>query len=135
MVLVSPISPEWNGIVTSDKTAADYSDKKAIKAIVLMTDGGFNTVGDRNFSTNGVRSSNLAVVACSTMRAKGIRFYTVGFKLDEARAVQTLKDCAADPRNFFETSSGDELRDAFKAIAQQIDSLRPDKLITSLQRH
>lgn len=118
------LSPEWNGIFTGDNAAASYSDTKTIKAMVLMTDGEFNTVGGRNTSSNGVRSSNLAVMACDAMRAKGIRVYTVGFKLDQARAIQTLRDCAADPRNFFETSSGDELRDAFRAIAQQINNLR-----------
>jgi hypothetical protein len=91
--------------------------------MVLMTDGEFNTIAGSN-SGGGAQSSRLAVMACDAMRAKGVRVFTVGFKLSEARAIQTLKNCAADPRNFFEATSGDELRDAFAAIAQQSNNLR-----------
>jgi hypothetical protein len=64
--------------------------------MVPMTDGEFNTIAGSNRG-GGARSSRLAVMACDAMRAKGVRVFTVGFKFSEARAMQTLKDCAADP--------------------------------------
>jgi hypothetical protein len=37
---------------------------------------------------------------------------------------RTVTGMASPPRNFFEATSGDELRDAFAAIAQQTKNLR-----------
>lgn len=121
------ISPNWGGIFTGNNAPVAYDDGKTVKAMILMTDGRFNTMAGRNGGDNSPtaqRSSQIAVANCDAMRAQGIKVYTVGFKLDHPAATQTLKDCAAAPQNFFEASTGDELRDAFKAIAEQINNLR-----------
>lgn len=120
------ISPNWSGVFTGGNAPAAYNDGKTVKAMVLMTDGLFNTLGGRNqgdYSPAARQSQRLAVDNCSAMRAQGIKVYTVGFKLDDPQASQTLKDCAGVPQNFFEASNGQELRNAFKAIAEQINNL------------
>lgn len=120
------ISPNWAGIFTGNNAPVAYNDGKTVKAMILMTDGLFNTVAGRNDGDNSATaqlSSQIAVANCDAMRAQGIRVYTVGFQLGNAQATQTLKDCAGVPQNFFEAANGTELRDAFKAIAQQINNL------------
>ncbi|HRY05520.1 MAG TPA: pilus assembly protein TadG-related protein [Hyphomicrobiaceae bacterium] len=116
------ISPNWAGVFSGRNAPTAYNDKKTIKAMILMTDGEFNTVAGRGDYAG--KSSKIAVSYCKAMRAQGIKVYTVGFQLEEASARQTLKDCASEPQNFFEATSGSQLRDAFKAIAEQINNLR-----------
>lgn len=128
------ISPEWKTIFTGNAMPVDYSDKKTKKAMILMTDGLFNTFGGRSegdASAAAAKSQKLAVDMCKAMRDKGVLVYTVGFKLDEIynvtqrqKATQTLLDCAGSSRNFFDAANGDDLREAFKAIAEQINHLR-----------
>lgn len=120
------ISPNWSGVFSGHNSPVAYNDGKTVKAMVLMTDGLFNTVGGRNggdYSAIARQSSQIAVENCNAMRAQGIKVYTVGFQLDDTRATQTLKDCAGLPQNFFEATNGTELRNAFKAIAAQINNL------------
>ncbi|MGD9670818.1 MAG: pilus assembly protein TadG-related protein [Hyphomicrobiaceae bacterium] len=121
------ISPNWAGIFTGNNAPVAYNDGNTVKATILMTDGLFNTMAGRNDGDNSATaqlSSQTAVANCEAMRAQGVKVYTVGFQLSDARATQTLKDCAVLPQNFFEASNGAELRDAFKAIAEQINNLR-----------
>lgn len=121
------LSPNWAGIFSGNNAPVAYNDEHTVKAMILMTDGRFNTMGGRNGGDNSAtarQSSQIAVDNCNEMRAQGIKVYAVGFQLDDARATQTLKDCAAVPQNFFEATNGAELRDSFKAIAEQINSLR-----------
>ncbi len=128
------ISPEWKTIFTGNNSAVDYSDTKTKKAMILMTDGLFNTIGGRNdgdSSPAATRSQQLAVEMCNSMRGKGVAVYTVGFKLDEIpnraqrdKAAQTLLDCAGSARNYYDAANAEDLRNAFKAIADQINNLR-----------
>ena len=118
------ISPEWEGIFTGPNAPVAYDDSRTIKAMILMTDGLFNTVGGRNSWANVRQSQDLTVQMCEAMRQQGVRVYTVGFKLNDARATQTLRDCAGSERNFFEAENDDALRTAFTSIAQQINNLR-----------
>lgn len=128
------ISPEWKSIFTGNAMPVDYSDKKTKKAMILMTDGLFNTIGGKNdgdTSPSAAKSQKLAVDMCKAMRDKGVVVYTVGFKLADIssqslrdKATQTLLDCAGSTRNFFDAANGEDLRDAFKAIAEQINNLR-----------
>ncbi|MFV0369227.1 MAG: pilus assembly protein TadG-related protein [Hyphomicrobiaceae bacterium] len=118
------ISPEWAGIFTGNNAPVAYDDSKTIKAMILMTDGLFNTYGGRNSWANVSKSQALTVQMCDAMRHEGVRVYTVGFKLNDHRATQTLRDCAGSERNFFEAEDDEALRSAFTSIAQQINHLR-----------
>ena len=59
------------------------------------------------------------------MKAKGVIIYTVGFALGgNASAVDVMNSCATDAKHVYLPGSGAALKDAFKAIGQDINSLR-----------
>ncbi len=141
------LSPKWTGIWHVDNMPAPYSDIKTLdpkglpklqKVVVLMTDGIYNTTGGTNHgdgSTESTTISNRALSICNNMKAPGvdITVYTVGFHLgDNQLAIDTLRNCASradsDPVGyssyFFNTTTGDELRGAFRHIALQLSTLR-----------
>jgi Flp pilus assembly protein TadG len=112
------------------------------KVAVLMTDGEYNqqycnsttpnTAGamipDYDTGTSGANckspngtSTQQARSMCVAMKAAGITVYTVGFEVGEAgAAVDTLRGCASEPHMFYNTTTGDELRNAFRHIATSI---------------
>ena len=112
------------------------------KVAVLMTDGEYNqqycnsttnntagaTIPDYDTGTSGANckspngtSTNQSRAMCVAMKAAGITVYTVGFGLGSTgSAVDTLRACASEPHMFYNTSSGDELRNAFRHIATSI---------------
>lgn len=59
---------------------------------------------------------------CTAAKAKGIIIWGVGFEVDNHGA-NVLKSCASSPSHFFRVE-GVEIRDAFAAIASQINQLR-----------
>ena len=62
------------------------------------------------------------------MRAKGVIIYTVGFNVSSDTQVQNLmRNCASSPEYVYMPSGGAELKVAFRAIAQDINSLRISK--------
>lgn len=139
------LSPKWDGIWQGDSMPAPYSDittlgpqgqPKLQKVAVLMSDGIYNTTGGQNYgdsSSEATTISNNAVSLCNNMKAAGVKVYTVGFHLGSNQlAIDTLKACASreatDPADapsyFFNTTTGDELRGAFRQIALTLSSLR-----------
>jgi Flp pilus assembly protein TadG len=139
------VSPNFNGFWGGGAIPGPRDDEKTLKVVVLMTDGEFNM----NYC-NGVVASNAPGLSyvnsayvmkncpatngnpltqarslCTAMKAEGIIVYTVGFKLDESSAVSLMEDCATTKTNHFHnTSSGTQLRDAFRAIGRDITRLR-----------
>jgi Flp pilus assembly protein TadG len=145
------ISPNWANVWPSGSKPSSYSDltttgpggkPKLQKIAVLMTDGVFNTYGATNFgdtSSEAVTISNNAVLLCNNMKAAGIKVYTVGFDFDgisnstaRQRAIDTMKACASrdpndppdNPSYFYNTTTGDDLKQAFRDIALKIATLR-----------
>lgn len=134
------LSPNWGSLWPSSSRPAAYGTEKLKKIAVLMTDGEYNTsytvsgtaVSER---INGTRvtctgsanidcSSAQAVAQCSAMKDKGIEVYTVGFQLGDSQlATNTLKSCATDADHFYNSSTGDALKAAFRDIALKISSL------------
>ena len=97
-----------------------------MKAVILMTDGIYNTIGGINggdVSATARQSSQLAIDTCEAMKAAGITVYTVGFEAPSGAAA-TLRACASSDSKFFDASNGDELRAAFRAIATELNNLR-----------
>ena len=129
------VSPQWASIWPPDSRPANYGDKKTIKAVVLMTDGVYNTFGgacDRscsNTSAQATRSQDAARSLCSNMKSPnvGVKVYSVGFKLDDRRAEEVLRDCASSATTFYRAESGEQLRRAFREIAQDLMRLRLSK--------
>jgi hypothetical protein len=130
------LDPNWSSLWSSSSTPAAYGTDKLRKIAVLMTDGEYNTqyttngVPDGSSSltscpnaANGVCSSAQAVSQCDAMKAKGIEVYTVGFQLDNSTAVDTLTKCATDADHFYNSTTGDALKAAFRDIALKISTL------------
>jgi Flp pilus assembly protein TadG len=128
------ISPNFGSLFTGKSTPAAYTDTTTIKAVVIMTDGVFNTAyksGDISDPVLQKTQGNADFVSlCTNMKAKGVMVFTVGFGLDaEAdvadrnKARQSLADCASSATNFFDTETDLELADAFAQIATQLSAL------------
>jgi Flp pilus assembly protein TadG len=111
------VSPNWSAFWPAESQPVAYGDGKTIKAVILMTDGVFNT------SYYNGKSSDQAKTVCSNMKSEGVVVYAVGFQAP-AGALATLQNCASSSDTYFNASNGDELRAAFVAIAQQLNNLR-----------
>lgn len=125
------LSPNWSSALSGISRPAPYSelterlpngDKKLRKVAVLMTDGEFNTQFSGDDSTTQARR------LCAEMKRTGIEVFTVGFDLGGSpSAVETLRGCASEPSNFYNTTTGEELRLAFRDIALRASPLRLTK--------
>ena len=113
------ISPKWTGIWPGASTPAPYGDGKTLKAMVLMTDGEFNT---HYIAANGDSPSQARDI-CQQAKDRDVVIYAIGFQ-SPLQAETLLKDCASGPDHFFSAQNGSELRQAFVEIAQQLNSLR-----------
>lgn len=123
------VSPEWSAIWPAAARPAPYNDGKTMKVVILMTDGIYNTVGGLNngdHSATADQSQRFAKDTCDAMKSQGIIVYTVGFEAPRD-AKDALRACASDNSKFFDAADGNSLRDSFRAIAAEINSLRLSK--------
>lgn len=125
------LSPNWSGVFGAQSAPVAYNDLKTVKAMVMMTDGQFNTIGGTYSSSNVRQSQTTAVEICRKMRSNSVLVYAVGFALDDIRnrsdrdgVMQTLLDCAGNPDRYFDAADAGELRAAFTRIATQLNNLR-----------
>lgn len=117
------LAPSWNSIWSLSTPPAAYNDEKVIKAVVLMTDGLYNT----QYTSTESRAQALSL--CTGMKAAGLTVYTVGFGFaantsdpDELTAKDTLTQCASGTGHYFFPYDGDALRAAFTQIGQQVST-------------
>jgi Flp pilus assembly protein TadG len=127
------LSPNWTAKFNGPAEPKPYNDPKAVKAIILMTDGEFNTAyfnGPVGSGPDQIATSIAQTLAlCDAAKANDIRLFTIGFELDAAGlAPGMLSDCASDDGNggkeFYPAASGTDLSDAFKKIAGKMMALR-----------
>lgn len=128
------VSPKWGGVWPASARPVEYGDKRTIKAVILMTDGVYNTFGgtcDRgctNLSAEAQRSQAAARSLCSSMKdGDKVVVYTIGFKLDDAIAESVLRDCATSESKFHRAENREQLRTAFRTIAEDLMRLRLSK--------
>jgi Flp pilus assembly protein TadG len=112
------LSPLWSSLWPSDGKPADYNADKTLKAVLLMTDGEFNT---QYVSANG-SSSTQAKALCQNMKDAGVEVYTVGFMAGSA-AEKMLRECASSPAHYFTASNGAALSAAFRTIGRSLTDL------------
>lgn len=112
------ISPEWDDIWPTASKPWAYDEPESVKAVILMTDGQFNTAYANGLGDSNAQSKKM----CKKMRDEGVIVYSVAFQAPNS-AKNTLKNCAGDPDRFFDASNGQELLDAYQAIASQLSSL------------
>lgn len=119
----------WGGNSTPDSLSL-VSEGKLIKAVVLMTDGSFNTAYHKASIGNGKWSKAQAVELCKQMRGsenKDIVVFAVAFDAP-ADAQETLKDCATPGDGYYvNAANGAELEAAFKKFADKLTELRLSK--------
>ena len=116
------LSPNWSGVFPAESAPHPY-DESVQKAMIVMTDGEFNTAytgaGDESAESYAY-FDNL----CATAKANGITIYTVGFDLNAPEALAHLESCASAPSQFYDAKTGAQLKDAFKDIADKLGNLR-----------
>ena len=143
------LSPTFTTIFPVANRANAYNSAETVKAAILMTDGEFNTPYCQGViasnATNGSGSDaahincaatngdpfTQSVRMCDAMKAKGIVVYTVAFNLSSGEggagidtAKEVMEACASTPDNFFDPSTGGDLKNAFRAIGRDITRLR-----------
>jgi Flp pilus assembly protein TadG len=129
------LSPEWAGVWTGKSVPRDYDDD-VVKAIILMTDGEFNT----SFWNNGINlvdsdrtnrdivdsSPYQALQLCNNIKstpnaATAPKIYSVSFMAPPA-ADMLLQDCAGAGNAFTAENRGDLIA-AFTGIAEKLTKL------------
>ena len=139
------VSPNFNSLWPSNG-AAEYNTARTLKAVIIMTDGEFNTPycsgvisreagagsGDNNEKIDCAADNgnpfDQGRAMCAAMKARGVLVYTVGFQIESGgEAASMLQACASTPSNFYLPASGGDLSEAFAAIGRDITQLRISK--------
>jgi Flp pilus assembly protein TadG len=128
------ISPNWAGVFGGASAPGSYTDPQIVKAVLIMTDGLFNTAyksSNASADTVQIDESYAEFAAlCSNMKAQKIQVFTVAFSLalelepGQTRARNALRGCASEPGQFFEAENNSGLLSAFRSIADQLTSLK-----------
>ena len=139
------VSPSFNGLWASNPAGA-YDASETLKAVILMTDGDFNSPyctgvlaadsgsgsgdGRDHINCNATNGNPFtqATQLCAAMKAQNIVVYTVGFQVTpNSNAANILASCATGPDYAFLPASGSDLSDDFAAIGRDITRLRISK--------
>ncbi|MEZ5945360.1 MAG: TadE/TadG family type IV pilus assembly protein [Hyphomonas sp.] len=113
------IAPPWSTVWPSGSDPMSYTEPDSAKAIVLMTDGEFNT-----WYNNGQGNSfEQAQKFCDNIKDKRVKIYTVAFNAPTA-GKEILAYCASSPEFAFTPENASDLQDAYTQIAQSISDLR-----------
>jgi Flp pilus assembly protein TadG len=127
------LSPNWNTVWPAESQVAPYGTAKVKKIAILMTDGEYNTLQGIQYSDGSkqaITATQNALSLCTAMKRTltssdpNIEIYTVGFQLTTTASKNLLKGCATTADHYYETSSGDGLKAAFRDIALKISRLR-----------
>ena len=145
------LSPRWNYLFPAESAASPYADLTTLspkgaprlrKIAVLMTDGDYNInyckgveaknsdqSPDINCASENGKALAQAISVCAAMKnplgdnVTKIEVFTIGFQVSNASKT-FLQNCATDAQHFYDATTGDALRAAFRDIALKISSLR-----------
>ncbi|ATQ41230.1 TadE/TadG family type IV pilus assembly protein [Caulobacter mirabilis] len=137
------VSPNFASLFPTASQPAAYGTSNLIKAVVIMTDGEYNSSYCNGVisadSTNGSgatadhincnapngHSFTQTQTLCTEIKKKGILVYTVGFNVvDDQRARDLVSQCATGPKYVYMPTGGTALKEAFAAIAKDLTRLR-----------
>lgn len=142
------VSPNFKGPWPAASQPAPKTEKNVLRAVVLMTDGAFNTsycngvISQISGSGSGYEETKIncdpangnsfdqAKKLCDAMKASDppIRIYTVAFDVGDIQAAKDIMaDCATDPSYAFEATTGADLSTAFESIGKNLAYLRITK--------
>ncbi len=113
------ISPEWDAIWPAQSKPLAYNNNSLIKAVVLMSDGEYNTEYEPTLGT----SDQQARLLCDEMKAKNIFVFSVAFQAPSSGEA-VLRYCATSSEMYFDADSTTELMEAYKTIASTLSELR-----------
>ena len=114
----------WGGNAAPGPYVATKGENaKLVKAVILMTDGIFNTAYRNDISRNQ------ALAMCTEMKKQGVLVFTIGFGLgnsgSEIAAKQTLAACATQGGPYFaDASNTTQLDAALQRFATMLTPLR-----------
>lgn len=128
------LSERWASVVGTSAAPAKADSRKVGKYAILMTDGEFNLsyfdVADAPDAYNPsgkAKTRESATTLCAAMRKAGIEIFTIGFKLNDEKAKETMRSCASPDtpsiQHYFDTSTGSELDAAFQKIVENLERL------------
>lgn len=125
------ISPKWSGFwggnsqpdpyERTKKLSGNGSRPELVKAIIVMSDGIFNT------SFHNGDSASQAAKLCNAIKDKAdkeIIVFSIAFGDPPSKAKQTLQQCASQSDYYAEASGGRELSAAFEKFAGILNKLR-----------
>jgi Flp pilus assembly protein TadG len=120
------ISPRWSGIWPGSSRPNPYRQANLIKAVVLMTDGEFNTAytGSPGKAAMTMESYDHTDELCRNIKDEGVIIFAVAFDLRERDAREALSRCATNEDYFFRAENEEELRRAYRDIAIKLTKLR-----------
>ena len=123
------VSPRWSGIWPGSSQPKPYGEANLIKAVVLMTDGEFNTAytGRPGRGAMTDESYDHTRALCRNIKDEDVIVFTVAFDLRAPSAEDALSDCASSEDFFFRAEDEDELRAAYRNIAIKLTQLRLSK--------
>ncbi len=152
--MLSPnfVSSDIATVWPANSVPAAYGKKNLVKAVILMTDGIFNTMFEHGVPSKdsdtlsggtNIRSYNNSPNGGSIAQAKAIctaikapandtLLFTVGFDIgsnsqEDKDARAFLSECATPGGYFYQANTAADLNDAFKKIAQSLSDLRLSK--------
>lgn len=128
------LSEKWANVVGASAAPEKVDPKSVGKYAILMTDGEFNLsysdvskAADAYIPAGKKATRDAATDLCKAMRKAGIEIFTIGFKLTDQKAKDTMKDCASPDtgaiQHYFDTSTGKELDGAFQKIVENLERL------------
>ncbi|MEM8914528.1 MAG: pilus assembly protein TadG-related protein [Pseudomonadota bacterium] len=138
------LSPRWRGLWGGDTPASlplDYDEPDMEKVVILLTDG-FNMLGDNHETGYGKLSENKlgtttrpgarqelnrrTAEICETVKARGIKLYTIVFDEPDQQVQDLMRNCASSPssEHYFNSPTNEELVTNFKLIAGKLSKLR-----------
>lgn len=113
------LSPDWVSLWPASSQPKEYGTPDLKKAIILMTDGAFNTVHNSGLGD----SEEQALLHCEAAKEQGIVVYTVAFQAPQ-EGIDLLAECASDPTKAFAPEGAADLTEAYQTIASEISDLR-----------
>lgn len=119
------VSEKWSTFWPAASAPAPANIDKTTKAIILMSDGTFNTA-----FANG-KSSDQAIALCNAMKGHhanpaehDVVVYAIGFQAPAASEA-TLRACASSPdHHYYSAENGEDLSRVFLDIAKSLKGLR-----------
>jgi Flp pilus assembly protein TadG len=143
------LSPTWRTVWDGSNRPLSYDAPNMEKVAIVLTDGE-NQFWDNDTSDSYVsdytaygrvtdlvpgatdRGDGLATLddkfarTCEAMKTDGIVMYTITFGggATSSRVRDLFRNCASDPGNYFHAPDNGDLRDAFRAIGQELSNLR-----------